>query len=377
MLNRINYLCNDAFTNFFIMKFIFVIQGDGRGHMTQAIALAGMLRRNGHEVVEILLGKSKSREVPAFFKNKIDAPIHPFDTFSFVFDKQNRNVDMFRTGTYNLNPRSLGKYKKSLRLIRERIETVRPDVVINFYEILLGFCQKKLSKITRFICVGHQFIIQHPDFTHARGYKNGMEFLRLSTWFTNRGAGKTLALSFYPLSDFTKKNLKVVPPLLRKEVLDLTPEAGDYLLGYMVNQGYESEIRAWHKQNPEVKIRFFWDKKEAPKEWKVDETFTLYTIDDEKFVTNMAGCRGYITTAGFESVCEALYLDKPLMLIPAHIEQEVNAADASTYCGCPVANNFDLSRLIEYVEQREPSDGSFKKWVDSAEETFLKELTSD
>lgn len=43
----------------------------------------------------------------------------------------------------------------------------------------------------------------------------------------------------------------------------------------------------------------------------------------------MSSCRAYATTAGFESVCEAMYLGKPLLMVPAHIEQDCNAYDAA------------------------------------------------
>ena len=49
------------------MKYIFIVQGEGRGHLTQCMALEEILRKNGHEVVEVLVGKSKSRQLPAFF----------------------------------------------------------------------------------------------------------------------------------------------------------------------------------------------------------------------------------------------------------------------------------------------------------------------
>jgi uncharacterized protein (TIGR00661 family) len=357
------------------MKYLFVIQGDGRGHMTQALALSDMLRRNGHEVAEVLLGRSISRDIPSFFKDKINAPVHTFETFSFIFDKDNRNVDMLKTGIYNLNAKVLLNYGKSLRFIRERIRESGADVVISFYEILMGFYRLRFHDTIPIICIAHQFITEHPDFTHAKGVKGGMLFLQLATLLANRGATKTLVLSFYPMPPVEDKSLYVVPPLLRREVPELTPAKGNFLLGYMLNQGYEQEIRAWHEEHPEIEIRFFWDKKDAPKEWKVDETFTLYSIDDELFLKNMAACRAYITTAGFESVCEALYLDKPVMLIPAHIEQEVNAADAHAFAGCVVGDSFDLSRLMEYAEEWKASDGAFKKWVDSAETVFLKHLT--
>lgn len=51
------------------MKFLFIVQGEGRGHLTQAITLEEILRRNGHEVVEVLVGKSSSRRLPGFFQS--------------------------------------------------------------------------------------------------------------------------------------------------------------------------------------------------------------------------------------------------------------------------------------------------------------------
>lgn len=57
------------------MKVIFVIQGEGRGHLTQALALKQMLLHEGHEVVKVLVGKSKNRVIPEFFMNQIGTPI--------------------------------------------------------------------------------------------------------------------------------------------------------------------------------------------------------------------------------------------------------------------------------------------------------------
>ncbi|NJO68923.1 MAG: hypothetical protein HC830_06215 [Bacteroidetes bacterium] len=55
------------------MRFLFIVQGEGRGHMTQAISLQDILIRNGHEVVEVLVGKSPRREIPAFFIKELNA----------------------------------------------------------------------------------------------------------------------------------------------------------------------------------------------------------------------------------------------------------------------------------------------------------------
>lgn len=39
------------------MKILFIVQGEGRGHLTQAISMEKLLRSSGHEVVEVLVGK--------------------------------------------------------------------------------------------------------------------------------------------------------------------------------------------------------------------------------------------------------------------------------------------------------------------------------
>ena len=66
------------------MKFLFIVQGEGRGHLTQAITLEEMLLRNGHEVVEVLVGKSSSRTLPGFFNRSIHAPVKRFISPNFL-----------------------------------------------------------------------------------------------------------------------------------------------------------------------------------------------------------------------------------------------------------------------------------------------------
>lgn len=65
------------------MRFIFTIQGEGRGHFTQAITLEQILRQQGDEVIAILVGKSSRREIPSFFTTKVKAPVYSFESRIF------------------------------------------------------------------------------------------------------------------------------------------------------------------------------------------------------------------------------------------------------------------------------------------------------
>ncbi len=358
------------------MKYLFIVQSEGRGHLTQAIALADMLRRNGHEVSEILLGESKEREIPSFFLNNIGCPVLKFATFTFRYKKNNKGVNLFRSILYNAEIRQLKKYRKSIEFIHDRIVEQQPDAVISFYEVFSAFTFLRYKIKIPFINIGHQFLINHPDYNFAKSTKNEMMLLRLHTYVNTLGATRNLALSFYPMEDSLDEKISVVPPLLRKEVLEATPTEEDFILVYMVNSGYESEIREWHAKNPDIKLRCFWDKKDAPQKWEIDSKLTFYQLDDKKFIKYMASCKGYISTAGFESICEAFYLKKPVMMIPAHIEQEINASDAAS-TGYGITDTFfNIDRLLDYIKQYRKEDNHFKEWVNSGETMFLEKITN-
>ncbi|MGE9295612.1 MAG: hypothetical protein ACQKBV_04930 [Puniceicoccales bacterium] len=150
------------------LKFVFVIQGEGRGHFTQAMALQRLLTANGHEVTQVLVGKNDRRDIPQFFKDGIHSPIRMFRSPTFVVDANRRGILIGPTIFKNLL--RLPLYIKSFFVIRRRIRRAKPDVIVNFYELLAGlsfmFFRPKKSKI---MCVGHQYLLHHPDFEFPEG----------------------------------------------------------------------------------------------------------------------------------------------------------------------------------------------------------------
>jgi len=358
------------------MKFLFVVQGEGRGHMTQAISLRNILVKHGHEVVHVLVGKSPRRQIPQFFFEKIQTPVDTYESPNFVVDKNNVKIQLGRTITYNLV--RVHHYFKSMRFIHSVIHEKKPDAVINFYELLFGMYYRLYHPKVKHICIGHQYLLKHPDFVFPEGWKRDKKLMDINTNTVSYGACKFLALSFRPMRDIPEKKIKVVPPLLRSEVKQLKPVNEGFILGYMLNAGYAAQIEEWHKQNPSVKLHFFWDKKDAPEDLQVSPNLTFHRLNDVKFLNYMSRCAGYASTAGFESICEAMYLGKPIMMVPTagHFEQACNAVDA-TLSGAGIASNqFNLSLLADYIPKHKDISTAFRAWADSAEEVFLRELTS-
>lgn len=83
-------------------------------------------------------------------------------------------------------------------------------------------------------------------------------------------------------------HIRVVPPLLRREVLCCEAASGEYVHGYMVNAGFGESISQWHEQHPEVPLHFFWDKPDEPEVCRMDETLSFHQLDDEN---SFAICR--------------------------------------------------------------------------------------
>lgn len=109
---------------------------------------------------------------------------------------------------------------------------------------------------------------------------------------------------------------------------------------------------------------------------KIDNTLSFFQLDDVEFLRQMAGCKAYASTAGFESVCEAMYLGKPIMMVPAHVEQDCNAFDAVRNGAGIVSSDFDLQRLLDFAESYQPKR-EFMYWVQGGEYTLLNLLEND
>ncbi len=362
------------------MRYLFVIQGEGRGHMTQSITMAGILRRHGHEVVEVMVGECSNRELPQFFVDKIGAPITRYKSPALDYGRGGKKGSVWRSILNNGRPSRSIKWLKSMHTIAMRIKATKPDVIVNFYEMLMGGTMMFYRIKTPVVSIAHQFMLQHPLYEHKAENSQAQLMMSAMNTICSTGSNKILGLSLYPLPDNRcrkrSKNIVVVPPLLRSEIFELTPTKGDYILGYMLNPAFLDEILEWKREHPEVKIDLFWDKAGAQEHEEIVPGLWLHKLNDRLFIEKMAGSAGYITTAGFESVCEAYYLGKPVMMIPAHIEQQINARDAAGAGVGIISEKFDVARLSEYIPTHCNKNEEFREWISSAEEIFMRELTN-
>jgi uncharacterized protein (TIGR00661 family) len=354
------------------MKYLFVVQGEGRGHLTQALSLKNMLERNGHEVVAVMVGKSAKRNLPEFFLQKINTEVIRFRSPNFLPTPKGKQSFLMLSIIYNLL--LMPVYIQSLITIYLAIKEKKPDVVINFYELLCGITYGIFNPEIPMVSVAHQYYFLTPEFKYAGNKKSEFKLLNFFSRLTAFNSTKILALSFRKEAKSNYGRIVIVPPLLRSEVLNSKPEMGNYIHGYMLNSGFVNNLVQWCDKNKNEKVHFFWDKKDVAHTLLLTDSLIMHTLDDILFLKYMAGAKAYATTGGFESVCEAMYLQKPVLMISTHIEQECNVMDAILSGAGISSDDFNLDLLINFIPKFTPSD-EFRYWTQSAERYFLSELS--
>lgn len=291
------------------MKFLFIVQGEGRGHMTQAMVIGELLQQQGHEIGAVVLGSSTRRKAPAYFIEAFTCPIHRILSPNFVTDKANKAIKMGATVWSNL--KKLPNYTKSIRKLDQLVLAEKPDCVLNFYDMLGGIYAMIYPSRSSFVVIGHQYLIYHPDFSFAEPGGIQKLLFKINTSITCWNASKIIALSLWkPERKAAVRNYSVWPPMVRKSVRSSLPFSGNFFLVYIVNSGYAREIFELAKKHPEIIIEAFWDADEMPRTYQPLTNLTFHQIDDRLFVEKLSQCKAYLSTAGFESIAEAMYLGK-------------------------------------------------------------------
>lgn len=350
------------------MKMMFCVLGEGRGHMTQAMAVKEMVEAARHQIVAVTLGASAHRPMPEFFASAMKTPVRLLPTLEFKY-KNNRAVSNGATLLAALG--NLPKYFRILRQLDAIVAETQPDVILNFFEPMAALYALTRRRRPPVVAIGHQFMFQHPGYVRTPELWQQQISMKIYTRLLGARATK-LALSLYEAPDLPAKRITVGPPILRRQLFQMNAKPqGDFVLVYLLNHGYADQIIAWSAKHPQTRLHCFYDKPGAPAEHAHSPALTFHKLDGEKFLRFMADCRHVVCTAGFESLSEAAWLGKPLFLVPVenHVEQQVNALDAQQFGIGLAETSFNLDRLAELPDGL-PTE-KFRAWVARAPEKLF------
>lgn len=354
---------------------LIAVQGEGRGHMTQALTLYHLLKSEGREVCCVLVGGNPLRSQAEFLRKQLPVPVVQVYSPFFV-RRGDRGICLPATIA-----QLIWKFPdlfRSLRILHKLVRYHQPALIIQCYEPLVALYKLTHSFPGKMLSVAHQYAFLHESYRFPPGYFLSKWLLKSYTRFTSCGADRILAISLYPMMSSRTQRLCITPPIIRPEVMQAFPSSGSYMLVYLVNPGYLKDIISWSVEHPEVEIHCFTDtsrlhiRSGGP---RLSGTgLTVHGLDAQLFLQYLKGCRVLVSTAGFETVCEAVYLGKSCMVVPVegHFEQYSNALDASMI-GVASSQWFDLDKAWNLISEKVELNDQFSDWVNSCPD-FIRQI---
>ena len=350
------------------MKFLFIIQGEGRGHMTQAVALQNILRQHGHTVEAAFLGRSRGREVPEFMEKEFGKKLFFFKSPNFLRTADRKGIHTGRSILYNLLLAPV--FLREVCRIRRHIHRSSSKVIVNFYDLTGALACRHSFSGKRYFVISHHYFFEHPDYSRPEGKPFMRYLLLLHNRICSHGAEAKLALSFQEKAPLPSGNLMVVPPLLREKVFEMQTLNRNFILVYLLNEGFYSDLAEWGKENPERKILLYTNPLKETS--SLPENIQLKRINADTFLGDLAEAGQLICTAGFETVCEAFFFGKSIQVIPSvnHYEQLCNARDAENNGIAGIIDSFSPQEPKEYISEMKQAE--FRRWCRSAGEIYVK-----
>ncbi len=164
------------------------------------------------------------------------------------------------------------------------------------------------------------------------------------------------ALGFH----FLRYDSFILPPVIRKEVLELEVENGKHITVYLPAFHHEtlfslfSQLKNvdWHLFSPSCS------------EIIERENVIVHPVGNRPFLKSMRSGMGVITSAGFETCAESMYLGKKLLVIPIknQYEQLCNAA-ALKEMGVHVVKRVNKD-FVRHVQE----------WLDNSRAVTIKDI---
>ena len=118
-----------------------------------------------------------------------------------------------------------------------------------------------------------------------------------------------------------RTNLFTINSILRDEILNAKPKNSEYVFVYQSTKSYDKLIDLLKRINYKFIIYGF-DKNQT-----VGNLIFKKFDDGKDFMKDLINCKAVITNGGFTLISEAIYLKKPVLVVPIkkHFEQILNA----------------------------------------------------
>ncbi len=322
------------------MRILYGVVGEGMGHATRSAVVLEHLAASGHEIKVVVSGKAHGF-LKARFTAHENVALEEIEglTLRYFGNRLRRARSLF----WNLKnaPRAVKKNVDVYRRVAE--ENFRPQMVVSDFESFAA-----LYALRHGIPVVSIDNIQAVNrLKHGKAIRKGFEFevARVAVKIKVPRAYHYLISSFF-FPRIRKKYTTLVPPILRKEVVEAVREPGDHVVIYQ---------------------RVIPEKAMVPMLQKLPFDFRVYGASKEEtlgnvrllpfagagFLEDLRTARAVIAGGGFSLMSEAVSLRVPMLAVPIEkqYEQELNARYLQELGYGSWTRKLDAGALADFLER--------------------------
>jgi len=310
------------------VKILYGIQSTGNGHISRSAKIVNKLIRKGFMVDILFSGKNSQLAFPFPIK-------YNFTGLTFHYD-----------GSGNI---SYWKTFKDLHIIQFlndiKLDLKTYDLIISDFEPITAWA----SKLQKKKCIGISNQCSFISNKVPRPENKDLLGESILKWMAP--VSNPIGLHFEKYDDF------IYTPIIKESLMKIsTSDKGHYVI-YLPTFDLENVLSQVYKIKS-VRFDIFTHIKKP--HW-IGKCHVL-PIKKDLFDESIRTCHGVISTGGFQTSVESLYLGKKLMVIPTkgQYEQLCNAKSLSKM-GCDVGLLTDIPKFIDggkniKIEWEDPSD---------------------
>jgi uncharacterized protein (TIGR00661 family) len=284
---------------------LYGVNGEGSGHSTRAKEVILHLQNQGHTVYVVSFDRGLQNLSQSFDVTEI---------YGFRFAYVNNQVRYKRTLGKSLL--AAPKAARSFAKLLKRADDWEINLVITDFEPLS--CHVAHRKRLPVISIDNQHCMTNVRVSYPRKYRRDAAAAKLVTRLMTPRTNAYLVTSFF-VAPARQRNTFLLPPILRREVLNTKASERDHVLVYVTSPSTDLIKLLAQVRCSFVAYGFEREGRDDNIQYKKPSMTT--------FLEDLASAKAIIGNAGFSLVSEALHLAKPYLAFPVknQFEQIFNA----------------------------------------------------
>jgi len=334
--------------------------GEGYGHSTRSEIIIKKLQKN-HTLM--ITGFNKSYK---YLKNSFPKITHKIEGPGFVYDKNEVAITpTILNFLNNLSSQTENNFTHIFNLIKK----FKPDVLVSDFEPASHYMAYLLN--IPIIEIDNMSLLEKCDVDYKPEDTAGrlMTETVLKAFNPYSNCHLIFTLKKYPIKE---KNVFLYPPIIRKQIKQITPQDKKHILIYQTQQKNFLHLIPTLKK---MKTKFiFYGLNQS----KTDGNIQYKKFSKTGFVEDMGSCSGIIMNGGFSTISEAVHLKKPMLIVPAtnQYEQKFNAITVKDLKFGDYTTSLNQKAITNFLSKIEYYKKNLNSYKPQDESLFFKKLES-